>query len=302
MKISAMKKLLLLVLISITAIPSNAQFNFSFTDQGIPVVGTQYGVVGGVHSAMLFNRDDVSSELIKLQTMNLTYFGGVERIQWKTPHFGFGQQLLYWMGGANYKGKFSTADDAPTIDATTSTTYIKIPALFWYKSYNRWHPDRRIRVNTFFGPYVAMLIDGKENWTVNIPGSNIEQSFELKSKSFTGEDQDGNALNPGSADDGNMFKLFDYGFTMGGGLEFRLWRKTVIGLTVRADLGLAEIEDKDFEVQLQSGTRYGFYRDVLSKHLTYTSDLGVDYNHNRPETRNLSFGAQLSIRKYFGVN
>lgn len=298
MKISAMKKIFLLVLICATASQSKAQFNFSFTDGGIPVVGTQYGVVGGYHSAMLFNRDDVNTELVKLQTTNLTYFAGFERVQWKTPHFGFGQQLLLWNGGAKYSGPIFSNEGAPTLTGTTSLTYIKVPALFWYKSYNRWHPDRRIRVNTFFGPYAAMLISGKEEYVYeDITYTVKPNSFKAKVK-IDGEDVEYDA---GSADDGSMFKTFDWGFTMGGGLEFRLWRKTVIGLTLRVDLGMAEVEDKDFEVQ-QNNISYGFYRDVFSKYIPYPSTLPDDQINNRPETNNNSFGLQLSVRKYIGVN
>lgn len=302
MKISAMKKLLLLLAICASAIQSNAQFNYSYTDQSTPVVGITYGVVGGGHSARLFNRDDVESELINMEVMNFTYFAGAERIRWYTPHFGVGQQATLWNAGAKYTGKLDSTDGATTFAATTTLSYAKIPLLFHWKSYNRWHPDRRMRATAYFGPYVAMLLNSQEEIVRSFPGTDLQHTYTLKSGSYVGKDKDDNQFFDGLADDKLPYKLFDWGFTMGAGVEFRLWRKTVIAITVRTDLGMDEVENKEFKVNdPDTGIRYNFYKDVTSKFIPYTSAAPADFNYNRPETRNMSFGAQLSIKKYFGV-
>lgn len=301
MKISAMKKLLLLCVVTALASQANAQFNYNYTDSRIPVVGVQYGVVGGGHSALLVNRDDIESETLQPQTMNFTYFTGVERIRWYTPHFGFGQQVLLWNGGAAYKGTTAPGDNAPTLDAKTKLTYAKIPLLFWYKSYNRWHPERRFRVNTFFGPYFALLSSAQEDFTVSTPGTDDQYTYTLKSGSYVGIDKDSVQFFDGNADDASPAKIFDYGFTMGAGFEVRLWRRTVVALTIRTDVGMTEVENKDFSVTDAGGTRYNFYQDVIGKFNPYPAGSGQFFDYNRPETRNMSFGAQLSIRKYFGA-
>ncbi len=302
MKISAMKKLLLLIVMCICAYQGNAQFNYTYTDETTPVVGIQYGVVGGGHTAMLFNRDDVESELINPATMNFTYFAGAERIRWYVPHFGVGQQVLFWNAGAKYTGQFTAGDNVPTFTATTSLTYAKIPLLFYWKSYSRWHPDRRMRANAYFGPYISMLMDAMEESVISVPGTDIQDTYTLKSGSYIGKNKDGDQFFDGNADDGQLFKMFDWGFTMGAGVEFRLWRKTVIALTLRSDLGMAEVENKDFQVDAPgTNTRYRYYKDITEKYVPYTAAAGPTFDSNRPETRTFSLGAQLSIKKYIGV-
>ena len=295
-----MKRLTLLLFILTTTLSSNAQFNFSYTDASVPVKGGQYGLVYGGHSALLINRDDIDAPNLNPKVFNLTYFFGFERIQWHTPHFGFGQQLLYWCGGAAYKGTNATTGEENLV-ADTEIPYIKIPALFWWKSYSRWHPDRRIRANAFFGPYVAFLIGGDEAWTTKDQSGN-EYIHEVNSGSYQIKNTLGEVLYDGNADDSNPYKMLDYGFTMGGGIEFRLWTRTVIGITLRADLGLADVENKDFQVvNPTTGERYAFYKDITSKYSAPTMLNGVGEDFNRPETRNLSYGVQLSVRKYFGA-
>ncbi len=300
MKISALRKVILLCLIC-SFTQSKAQFNYKFSDGGIPVVGIQYGVVAGGHSATLYNSDDVSSELIAPAT-NFTYFAGAERLQWYNPHFGVGQQLLLWNAGAKYTGKLNPADNAPNINATTTLSYVKLPVLFWWKSYNRWHPDRRFRANTFFGPYVAMLLGGQEEWNITVPGTDVNNTYLLKSGSYTAKDKDGNQFFDGLADDGQPFKIFDWGFTMGGGIEMRMWTNTVVSLTVRADIGMPEVENKKFEVNNEAGKRYRFYADITEKFIPYTTAQGEFFDNNRGETTNFSYGAQVSIKKYIGGN
>ena len=302
MKISATKKLFLLLALCVSAFQSNAQFNYTYTDETTPVVGVQYGLVGGGHTAMLFNWDDVESELIKPQTINFTYFAGAERIRWYVPHFGVGQQFLLWNAGAKYTGQYLPGDNQPTFDATTTLTYAKVPLLFHWKSYSRWHPDRRMRANAYFGPYVALLADAKEEVIETVPGTDIKNTYVLKSGSYIGTDKDDNQFFDGNADDGIPFKIFDWGFTMGAGVEFRLWRRTVIAVTLRSDLGMGEVENKDFQVNAPgTNTRYRYYKDVTEKFVPYTPSAGPSFDSNRPETRTFSLGAQLSIRKYFGA-
>jgi len=309
MKVSVLKKLFVIAALIVSTHSAQAQFNYQFSDASVPVTGITYGVVGGGHTALLYNRDDFDTIGTNQSTSNFTYFAGVERIRWYTPHIGIGQQGLFWNAGAKYTVNFGDDENAPRIDGTTTLSYIKIPVLFYYKSYSRWKPDRRLRVNTFFGPYIAMLQDAKEEWTVSVPAQEIKNSYTLSRGSYIGKNKDNEQFFDGKADDALPFKMFDYGFTMGAGIEMRLWTKTVVALTIRTDLGLAEVENKNFEVDYydpgniipQEQKRYRFYKDVVGKYNPYPFSQDEEIDFNRPETRNMSFGAQLSIRKYFGA-
>jgi len=302
MKISAMKKLILLLVVCFIALQGEAQFNYQFTDESIPVTGIQYGLVGGGHTAQLFNRDDVNSLGVQPQFMNFNYFAGAERIRWYTPHFGIGQQALLWNAGAKYAGPADTSMNAPSLVGTTTLQYAKVPVLFYWKSYSRWKPDRRLRVNTYFGPYIAMLANAREEWTISLNGSDDFFTYMLESGSFTAIDKDSNQFFDGNADDGELYKFIDYGFVMGAGVEIRLWKRTVVALTLRTDIGLAEVENKDFKVNTATGTRYRFFKDIFSKYQPYGISSDPNFDYNRPETNNFSIGAQLSIRKYLGAN
>lgn len=306
MKISAMKKGLLVLIASVCFLTTEAQFNYGYKNDNVPVVGRQYGLVGGGHSAGIYNRDDMESPLLDPQIMNFTYFAGVERVRWYNPWFGVGQQFLYWNAGAKYTGRFDTTDNAPTINATTKLTYAKMPILFWFKSYNRYNPERRLRVNTFFGPYIALLMDAQEDFRVTIPNSDpvsfIDYSF--NASGLRGINQDGNEIGSSSLINGGAINnVIDWGFTMGAGVEMRLWRKTVISLMLRTDLGVPDIENKGARVNnIATGTEYGFYEDVTAKYIQLSPVVGPTFEQNRPVSRNFSFGAQLSVRKYFGVD
>ena len=300
-----MKKLFILFILVAISVSSKAQFNYSYTDESIPVTGITYGAVGGGHSAMLFNRDDIDAPYVTPQLINFTFFTGAERIKWYTPHFGIGQQALMWNAGAHYKGSIDSTEGSAALDAKTKLQYAKLPLLFYWKSYNRWHPDRRIRVNTFFGPYIAMLLSGEEDWSLDFNGVNT--SHLMKSGIYSVTDQEGVEVFNGNADDSQPFKPFDYGFTMGAGAEVRLWRRTVVALTLRSDIGMAEVENKDFQVNFynpedpNNTVRYRFYQDIVNKFTPYSSTADPNFNFNRPETRNFSFGLQLTVRKYFGA-
>ncbi len=61
-------------------------------------------------------------------------------------------QALYWKGGAAYTGKDTNTDIK--MSAKTDLTYLKVPLLFHFKSYNRYYPDRsNVRFNAMFGLY-----------------------------------------------------------------------------------------------------------------------------------------------------
>lgn len=303
MNSSIMKKLFGVLVACLVISQAQAQFNFGYKNHDVPVVGIQYGIVGGGHSAGLYNRDDMESPFVDPQIMNFTYFAGVERIQWYTPFFGLGQQALLWNAGAYYKGKLDTTENPTTIDGHTYLTYAKVPLLFWFKSYNRYNPERRLRVNTFFGPYVALLVGGSEEWKFNLPTDPVTVlSYTLNSSSYTGQDQNGVAIpNLGVAGSEDLNKTMDWGFVMGAGVEMRLWRKTVIALTLRTDLGMADVENKAFRVTDATNTEYNFYQDITAKYIPLGSSVGPNFEQNRATTRNFGFGAQLSLRKYFGA-
>lgn len=306
MKISAMKKGLLVLIASVCFLTTEAQFNYGYKNDNVPVVGRQYGLVGGGHSAGIYNRDDMESPLLDPQIMNFTYFGGVERLRWYNPWFGIGQQFLFWNAGAKYTGKLDTTATSATISATTKLTYAKMPILFWFKSYNRYNPERRLRVNTFFGPYIALLTDAQENFRYSVPNADttIDVDYTFNASGLKAIAEDGSEIgSSGLVSGGTINNVIDWGFTMGAGVEMRLWRKTVVSLMLRTDLGVSNIENQGARVNdIATGTEYGFYEDVTAKYIQLTSAVGPNYEQNRPVSRNFSFGAQLSVRKYFGVD
>lgn len=303
--ISRMKKLILGILIICATENSFAQFSYKFQNDDVPVVGHQLGIVTTGHSSGIYNQDDYNFLTLHPQLMNFNYSTGVEHLQWITPFFGIGQQVLLWNGGAKYTGSLDTTENSPQLLATTKSQYIKIPFLFWFKTYSIYHPDRRLRVNTFFGPYASLLTSAKEKWRWTTPNTSPEVFYEytLDNSGIKGMDKDSNFFYNSGIDEFPMNKIFDWGFTMGGGVEMRLWRKTVISLTLRGDLGLREIENKKFTINSDpNNVKYQFYEDVIAKYFPFTSSLGESYIQNRPESRNFSFGLQLSIKKYFGVD
>lgn len=293
-----MKKQILGLLALFVCHTSMAQYDYSANGRNdAPVLGMQWGLAGGGFTSMLTNRDDIAADKrLDPQMMNFSYAAGVEGIYWFQRTVGFGGQLLYWNGGAKYLG-----DDTLTklkLTAQTKMTYIKLPLMFYFKSYNRYYPNRRTRFNAMFGPYVSVL----QSFTDKSTFKNDDIGFKTETTIDNGGYKEDGLK---AKIDGSVYKPFDLGFSFGFGVEARLWRRTVVALTLRTDIGIIDVEDKrERKLKFENDTtNYSFkYWDGL--YAKYNSPNALDklagFQANRPATKNFSLGAFLSIRKYFG--
>ncbi len=295
-----MKKEILSLLLVLMSFLSYAQFDYTPTGRfDVPVRGMQWGFVGGGFTAMLNNRDDIEADKrLDPQMMNFSYAAGIEYINWFQPTIGFGIQGLYWKGGAAYKGV-----DSPnnlTMSAKSDFTYLKVPFLFHFKSYNRYYPDRRTRFTAMFGPYIAIL--GK--YTETIDYKNSEGKI-VSTRTISGENyEEGTAGQIKGKLNAGIYNPIDLGFVVGFGGEVRIGRRTIVALQLRADIGVSNVEntkglkityDSDLTKEYDFKPWQGNYAKFITPNPT---DVATGWVPNRPATKNLSMGAFLSLRKY----
>jgi len=298
-KMSMKKQLLSLILMTIGYM-ANAQYDYTPTGRNdVPVMGMQVGLVGGGFTSLMNNRDDINADQrLDPQMMNFSYAGGLEFIYWFQNTIGFGGQVLYWKGGAAYTGKDTFSKLSLT--GKTDLTYLKVPLLFHFKSYNRYYPDRRTRFSAFFGPYVAVL----SSYSENVSFKN-EEGKTVYDKTISGENFEEGATGEIKAKlNGSIYNPIDLGFVVGFGAEVRLWRRTIIGLHLRADIGVSNVEntkglkityDSDITKEYDYKQWAGYYSKYV---LPNAADVALGFVPNRPPTKNFSAGAFLSIRKY----
>lgn len=296
-----MKKQLLSFSLLLFSFLANAQYDYTPTGRNdVPVKGMTWGLVGGGFTSMLNNRDDIEADKrLDPQMMNFNWAAGIECIYWFQPSIGVGGQAMYWNGGAAYTGLIDSASNI-TMKAKTSLTYIKVPILFHFKSYHRYYPDRRVRFSAQFGPYVALLNkysddmsyynnEGLEISNVNVSGNSYQSGLkgEIKGKLS-----------------GQIYNPLDVGFVAGVGGEIRLWRRTVIALNIRTDIGITNVENtRGLKITYDSDNTkdydYKTWKNLYAKFTAPTAvDAALGWVDNRPPTKNFSVGAFLTIRKY----
>lgn len=288
-----MKKLILAIATLFTYTQAMAQYNYTPTGlDDVPVLGWQWGLVGGGLTAMLPNRDDLNANnRLDPQMMNFSYAAGIEGIKWFQPTVGVGGQALLWNGGGYYTGYDSAS--MRKFSAKTSLSYFKLPFLFHFKSFNRYKPNKRLRLNTYFGPYVALLT-----------GSTDKATYEKESKPFW-EINGNNVTVPGfnGTYSGNIYSTTEIGFVTGIGFEFRLWKRTVLALSLRADYGITDAEDKRAKKFQVSGggpdVDANPWKNLYAKYTPATqADFAAGNGVNRPATKNFSLGGFIALRKY----
>ncbi len=290
-----MYKISFLVIFSLIAQICQAQFDYRNTDRlSVPIVGKQYGLIGLGFTAMLNNRDDINADgRLDQETINFNWATGLDFVNWKRPHFGYGAQILYWNAGAKYKG-FDTLTKLH-LEATTKLTYLKIPLLIYYKSFNRYRPERRLRFNAFFGPYIAIMNDFSDE--ISFIDKNVTP--EVKNTTVFGPNgYSANGTNGGSIDK-PIYQPLDYGFVLGSGVEVRLWKRTVIAMGLRTDVGFVDVEFKGQNKLTPEGLPsydFGYWNGLYSKYYNNIDPLNIP---NRPTTRTFNFGSYLTIKKFF---
>ncbi|HMN33177.1 MAG TPA: outer membrane beta-barrel protein [Chitinophagaceae bacterium] len=292
------KKIILTFSFFILAFSSvNAQFEFSNKSYNVPVTGWTWGFAGGGFTSMLNNKDDQRADKrLDPQMMNFSWAAGIEGIYWFQPTFGLGGQALFWNGGAAYKGYDSLTD--LTLSAQTALTYAKIPIMFYFKSYNRYYPNRRFRMNLQFGPYVGLMTGFSDKGTYKDANGDKVHSFSVSNTSIT------NGTDKGKVS-GSIMNPLDAGFVFGLGGEVRLWRRTIVALMIRSDVGISNVENRNglkvtFESDPSNEQDFNYWSGYYAKYTLCTpEDIAAGYGQNRRATKNLSVGAFLSIRKYF---
>ncbi|MBL7765083.1 MAG: PorT family protein [Chitinophagaceae bacterium] len=293
-----MKKQVLSILALLLFYSASAQYDYTPTGRrDVPVLGMQWGLTGGGFTSMLNNRDDIEADQrLDPQFMNFKYAAGAEFIYWFQNTVGFGAQLLYWKGGASYLGEDTISK--LSLKATSDLTYLKLPFLFHFKSYNRYYPDRRTRFSAFFGPYVAVMQSYKDK----VRRYNDEYKIDIND-TYSGTKVDYNGT--GSATlSAALYNPFDLGFVVGAGAEVRLWRRTTIALNLRADIGISNVENtRGMTIKLpgvDTVQNYSFWNESYAKYNSVNPSIDQNFEPNRPATKNFSIGAFLSIRKYLG--
>ncbi len=298
-----MKKHILALLSLVACFSASAQYEYAPNGRNdAPLLGMQWGLTGGGMTTMLTNRDDINADgRLNPQMMNFNYTAGVEGIYWFQKTVGFGGQLLYWNGGAKYTGTdtFVANPSKINLKATTKMTYLKLPLLFHFKSFNRYYPNRRTRFSAMFGPYVALLNSFSDDVTLTKDDDpNFKSTSGISGTSYESNGVKGK-LN------GNIYKPFDLGFVFGVGGEVRLWKRTTVALHIRTDVGISDVEDKRSRKIKYDGTltEVDFGNPWEGIYAKFNSPNALDnlagFQSNRPATKNFSVGAFLSIRKYF---
>lgn len=294
-----MKKQLLCLGMVLISMLANAQYDFSLTGYNeAPVKGMVWGVTGGGFTSMLTNRDDIEADSrLDPQMMNFSYAAGVEFIYWFQNSIGFGAQALYWKGGAAYKG--SDSAKTWTLTGKADLTYVKVPFLFHYKSFNRYYPSRRIRFNAMFGPYVALLNGYSDEVKYKDANGNVFDGRVISGQNY--ETQVGQVK---AKLNGSVYNPVDLGFVVALGGEVRLWKRTVLSLMLRTDIGISNVENnKSLKITYETDNtkEYDFapWKGYYAKYvLPDANDVAKGYVANRPPTKNFSAGAFLSLRKY----
>jgi len=308
-----MKKLLLsLIFVTIVQVVF-AQFNY--IPNGVndaPVLGKQYGIVGGGFTAMLNNRDDIDAdERLDPQMMNFSYGGGVEYIYWFQNTVGFGGQINHWVSGAAYKGVDKSYPQYKlNLDATSKLTYLKMPLLFHFKSYNRYHPNRRLRFSAAFGPYAALLLNYSEDVRLYNDSAKVEFKANYSAKELESTSSMTTIKTKGRFSS-ELYNKFDLGFVFAVGGEMRLWKRTVLALHVRTDVGISNVENtRSMKIKYADASGnypvnapevdFKFWDGYYSKfNQPNAADIAAGWQSNRPATKNFSVGAFISLRKYF---
>lgn len=292
-----LKKYLLSFALTLTLTNVFAQFEFTNRSYNVPVTGMNWGFVGGGFTAMLNNRDDQRADKrLDPQMMNFQWAAGIEGIYWFQPTFGFGGQALYWNGGAAYTG-YDTLTKYK-LSAQTSLTYLKVPLMFYFKSYNRYYPNQRFRLNLQFGPYIAVMQQMSDKGTIKDENGDKVSSFSISNQSITDGQGFKGKLNA------TVMSPLDAGFVFGLGGEVRLWKRTVVALMIRTDVGITNAENrKGLKVKWDGHEEkddFNYWGGYYAKYIPATTeDYAAGYGQNRRATKNFSVGGFLSIRKYF---
>lgn len=295
-----MKRILLGLALAFVCGTTYAQYEYHLTGRNdVPVTGRCHGFIGGGYTAMLKNRDDIDADKrLDLETMNFTWGAGYEQMWWFQPSIGFGFQTILWNGGGAYSGLIDSANNI-TMKANTTLNYIKIPFLFYFKSYNRYHPDRAVRFNACFGPYIALNSKWSDQVKIYDKDGNIIGGSSVSSSGsvdFTGN----NTGEYSSA----LYKGIEMGFVTGMGGEIRISRRTVLSLMVRVDVGISDVENKrknkfklsNSSVEIDSDPWKGLYAKYTQPNAL---DVAAGWESNRPATKNFAVGAFVTYRKYF---
>ena len=295
------KNILFSIILLFVSFQTFAHYDYRNSANEAPVLGFNWGFVGGGFTAMLNNRDDIKAdERLNPEMMNFNWAAGAECIYWFQPTIGFGGQLLYWNAGAKYTGEDTLTKYK--FSASTKMTYLKLPLMFYFKSYNRYYPNRRTRLNVGFGPYIALLNvnEVSDGGVWKDTAGNLVSSFGVSGGTYS------SGLNNELTGkiNGKIFNPIDIGFVFQMGGEVRLWKRTVVSLVIRTDVGMSNVENtKGLKIKydgVDDPEDFNYWGGLYAKYTPLTdADKAAGIESNRRATKNFSVGTFLSIKKYF---
>ncbi len=222
-----MRKILLTLCLLSIHFMGLAQYDFKLNGRNdVPVMGRQTGFIGGGFTAMLKNRDDMNADQrLDLESMNFSYGGGLDHMWWFQPTVAFGFQLMYWQAGGAYSGVDTI--NKLNMKAKTTMSYFKLPLLFHFKSYNRYYPDRAVRFNACFGPYVALMTSFKDSYTWYNEKGEAVYGGGISGLALSGFSSGSGTTKVGTVSN-SIMNPFELGFVFGIGGEIRITRRTVL--------------------------------------------------------------------------
>ena len=94
------------------------------------------------------------------------------------------------------------------------------------------------------------------------------------------------------------------GFVFQIGGEVRLWKRTVVSLVIRTDVGMSNVENtKGLKIKydgVDDPEDFNYWGGLYAKYTPLTdADKAAGIESNRRATKNFSVGTFLSIKKYF---
>jgi hypothetical protein len=281
----SMRKIYSFLFLSIVAI----QFN-SFAQKN----GSSTGVWGSYGVSSFMNNDDANFKpLLKLNT-TLKFNGGFEKVSFWGNHFGHGIQLGYSNIGQNYT--IIDTLNKLTTDIKTSIQAVKTSVLFYYRSYNRYYPNRVIRFNSHFGPYFALhpLFTEKITVTSDVTQKIVSEGefTPLGYRNATAAVADFDLTKP-------IYNLYSYGFTFSPGMEVSLGNKTTLFFNIRTDISSSNIENREniFRKQVTGpDLPFSYWDNLIAK--GFLTNGAINEFNRRPDTKVFFGGAVLGFRFY----
>jgi hypothetical protein len=260
--------------------------------------GKAKGFYAAYNLSMLPNRDDLDADQ-RLDYVTTFRFGaGFEKINFKSNNFGIGYQLGVCQTGQDYTGLDTFTK--LRISASTNLTYAKLSLNLLYRSYDRYNPEKRFKVTTSLGPYIALMGSFKDEVKVYDAANTLVGDYYFEPSGL----RNTKATNTNIDLKEPIYNLLDIGFSVAPGIQYMITPKLAVVFQVRADVSATNVENTgNIKKKLANppanpaDENYDKWGNLYAKYIDY-SPLKKDPYNVRPATKNLNVGAQLTIRIY----